>query len=555
MRKKFLAVAALVGLVALPLTAQTPATPYRLIFDPNNDVIQHDKDATGREGLFITVYFAVKRDDTAPLDPGAVYKVIIEEEGQKRMEVDIARPKIVSEELALVFTMDTSGSMADFKRMEQARKAATTFFEKLPRQADSGLILFNDKVYKQVPPPAERSRLQAEINAAVPDGGTAYLDATADAVEMLKKFANKQKAVVLMTDGVDINSTKTEKDVIDAAKAVGARIYTIGIGKPGKQDPVTSLLVLDRSGSMNLRANDKDKQTKIEALRFAATRFVGAIRPPRRCAVLDFGDAPMPASRLTSDNRELARIIKKLNAQGETSLFDAIYEAIATLEADPQVGKRAVVALTDGIDNKSRRRVEEVVERAKAAGIPLFLLGFGRAGELDIPLMKSMAEQTKGRFYHADDQEKLIRYFEDLYNRIYDDGVDEDSLRALALATGGKYYSVQEADKLQFILEKVTQGIREEKEPHTFPSIRQRRDGVPRKVNVYISRRSSEFVVKDGKKVLQTKEETFDHYERKVPIGGVVIAEMSPFVTLSMLAVLAALIALPALLRRRPRSY
>src|SRR5262249_7780899 len=107
MRKSLLAVAALVGLAALPLTAQTPATPYRLIFDPNNDVIQHDKDATGREGLFITVYFAVKRDDTVPLDPGAVYKVIIEEEGQKRMEVDIARPKIVTEELALVLTMDT----------------------------------------------------------------------------------------------------------------------------------------------------------------------------------------------------------------------------------------------------------------------------------------------------------------------------------------------------------------------------------------------------------------------------------------------------------------
>src|SRR5205807_3906211 len=127
------------------------------------------------------------------------------------------------------------------------------------------------------------------------------------------------------------------------------------------------------------------------------------------------------------------------HAQGETALFDAIYEGIATLEADGHAGKRAVVALTDGIDNKSRRRKDEVIARAKEAGVPLFLLGFGRKNELDIKGMTEMAEATKGKFYHAENQEQLIRHFEDLYNRIHDDGVDEESLRALALATGGKY--------------------------------------------------------------------------------------------------------------------
>ena len=51
----------------------------------------------------------------------------------------------------------------------------------------------------------------------------------------------------------------------------------------------------------------------------------------------------------------------------KTALFDAVYAAVATLEADGARGKRAVVAMTDGVDNSSRRRVDEVIERAREA--------------------------------------------------------------------------------------------------------------------------------------------------------------------------------------------
>jgi hypothetical protein len=323
---------------------------------------------------------------------------------------------------------------------------------------------------------------------------------------------------------------------------------------------------------MNLRANDRDKQTKIEALKDAAKRFVNSVGANKRCAILEFSDVPQPASAFLNQKAQLRSIIGKINAQGETCLFDALYDAICTLEAEEQIrqveqarnepqrpllkARQAIVALTDGIDNKSRRRGEEIVQRAKEAGIKLFLLGFGRPGELDIPVMEKVAKATNGEFYHADSEAKLIKLFEDISTRIYDDGIDELALRKLALETGGRYYPAEKVDELQFILEKVTHEINKNKEvvSKTFQSVRPVADGLPRKVRIQLVRQTVERVVGSGGKVeTVTKSETISTHEKSVQRGGVVIAEMSPFVSLTLLAALAALIALPALLRRRSR--
>src|SRR5207237_9826885 len=133
-------------------------------------------------------------------------------------------------------------------------------------------------------------------------------------------------------------------------------------------------------------------------------------------------------------------------------------------------------------------------------------------------------------------------------------GIDELALRKLALETGGRYYPAEKVDELQFILEKVTHEINKNKEvvSKTFQSVRPVADGLPRKVRIDLDRLNVELVDVGGTKIDKvTKRETISSHETSVQRGGVVIAEMSPFVSLTLLAALAALIALPALLRRR----
>ena len=52
---------------------------------------------------------------------------------------------------------------------------------------------------------------------------------------MLKDIPGR-RAVVLMTDGVDMNSKRRLDDVIRLADDAKVPIYTLGVGEPGKNE-------------------------------------------------------------------------------------------------------------------------------------------------------------------------------------------------------------------------------------------------------------------------------------------------------------------------------
>jgi hypothetical protein len=234
----------------------------------------------------------------------------------------------------------------------------------------------------------------------------------------------------------------------------------------------------------------------------------------------------------------LIKAINRLSPVGETALFDAIFTAIATLEADGNQGKRAVVAMTDGIDNTSRRRVDEVIQRARQAKIPVHLLGFGREGELDRATMERIATETGGKYFHARNKDALLKIFEDLSIALHDDGIDEVTLKELAGKTGGKYYPAKNVADLKFILENVSKSIQREVYEVTFPSLNQRRDGTQRDIALKLVRRGS-----------GGEEAEVETVAANYQTGGLVVAEMNHYVYLVLLCLMGLLIALPALLR------
>jgi VWFA-related protein len=328
------------------------------------------------------------------------------------------------------------------------------------------------------------------------------------------------------------------------------RIYAIGIGEAGKQEPVTTVMVLDRSGSMLLPAEEQDQASKIDAMRNAAARFVNSIGPTARSSVLEFSDAPKAATPFVNDKFALKAIVRKIQGFGETAVFDAVYDAVETLEAERAPGKRAVVALTDGIDNSSRRRVEEVIERAREAKIPLYLLGFGRPGELDETVMKEMAAKTNGEYYHAKNEKALLEIFEKLSQQIHEDGIDEVSLRKLASVSGGQYYHAQDVSRLHFILEQVTKTLQRKEYEVTFASLLPKKDGTVRNIGIKLIRRSGELAAEGVGGSYRVGEEVLEERQGGYQVKGLVLAEMNHFVYLLFLAGLGVLILLPAIARR-----
>jgi VWFA-related protein len=489
-------------------------------------------DDRGNSALYVTVQFMITRADGTPVFDVPPDEIVVKENDQivKKLEV---RPPTSLEPLTAMLAIDISGSMADHHKMDKSKEAAGVFLDRLDDKSQCGLILFDHLIRSREPPSSDRQRQRKQINAARPRGGTAYLDATSEAINMVQS-AKGRKAVLLLTDGVDINSEHTMDQVIQQARSAEVPVYTIGVGEPGKNVPVSTVLVLDCSGSMSEPADDTDEISKIEALRQAAGRFIDIMRPGAQTTLIPFSTTVKAAGEFSTDKPGLKRKLRGLRAHGDTALFDAIYDGVETLVAGRVEGKRAVVVLTDGKDTNSQRDVDEVIAAARKAEIHLHLLGLGREGELDEPVMQRMARQTGGSYHHASNKQALYEIFEKLSIDLHDDGIDEAALTKLAEETGGKYYPAHDISRLQLIYEGLAQEL-QTTYTVTFPSLRQDYDGTSRDISVSVWRKG-----------VQVSDDLRGGYN----VPGVVVPEMDPFVYLGFLGALGALVVLPGALHR-----
>src|SRR5262249_9830946 len=194
-------------------------------------VLANYRDQNGKQVLYLTVQFKILHTtDSTPATDINRDEIIVEEDRKRVADLEIYQPK--ANKLTAVVAMDISGSMkgqsqtSGRSKMDEARGAARLFLDQhLDARADLGLILFDHEMRVTEAPVGSaaqladhRKKLRQIIDDAKPLGGTAYLDATVEAVKMLKGIDGR-RAVLLMTDGVDLSSTNTLQQAIDAAKA------------------------------------------------------------------------------------------------------------------------------------------------------------------------------------------------------------------------------------------------------------------------------------------------------------------------------------------------
>jgi hypothetical protein len=166
------------------------------------------------------------------------------------------------------------------------------------------------------------------------------------------------------------------------------------------------------------------------------------------------------------------------------------------------------------------------------------MLGLGRASEINEKVMREMAEKTDGKFFHATDQQALVKIFESLSIGLHDDGIDEASLKKLADETGGKYYHIRDSSEMAILYKELADEL-QSTWTVTFKSARQKHDGTARGITVEVQR--------GGVRVSDVGTAEYN-------VRGVVVADMSPTIYLVLLAGFVGLLAVPALLRRRPSA-
>ncbi|MEK8022056.1 MAG: extracellular solute-binding protein [Candidatus Parabeggiatoa sp.] len=133
--------------------------------------------------------------------------------------------QLVKKQTDVLLVIDTSGSMSSENKLEQAKKAAQVFLNKMPSQNRVGLISFNGNVELRMPLDyyeVNHDRLREEVAKLSSSGTTSLYDAILQAFEILKTADSDDlkriHAVVVLSDGQDTSSKATKRSVVDLIK-------------------------------------------------------------------------------------------------------------------------------------------------------------------------------------------------------------------------------------------------------------------------------------------------------------------------------------------------
>lgn len=174
--------------------------------------------------------------------------------------------------------------------------------------------------------------------------------------------------------------------------------------------PFEVALLLDTSGST---------REEVALIRRAADAFIESLRPGDRVAVLSFntiteGNRKVATvevqSYLTDDRAALRQAVEKIGASHGTPYYDALARVAEDVFRDPPApetrGRRALVALTDGVDSTSEAIFSEVSARLLQAGIVAYFVEVNTEDYVEGRLLRDCEDNDTLRLSRA----QLERY-------------------------------------------------------------------------------------------------------------------------------------------------
>ena len=165
--------------------------------------------------------------------------------GLARPQRTHSRTEVTTNGIDIVLGLDVSGSMEalDFtvdnyrvNRIAVVKSVVAKFIDERPNDR-IGLIAFAASPYIVSPLTLDHDWLLQNlerINVGIGDDGTAVGSAIAAAVNHLRTTSAKSKVVILLTDGVNNSGKISPLAAAEAARALGVKVYTIGVGVRGK---------------------------------------------------------------------------------------------------------------------------------------------------------------------------------------------------------------------------------------------------------------------------------------------------------------------------------
>ena len=154
--------------------------------------------------------------------------------------------KVTASGVDIVAVLDMSFSMADedfelhgrpADRITMAKEVLKGFIDKRPNDR-IGLVVFATDAYTAAPLTLDHDFVQQNLErlqlGTIDGGSTAIGSGLSTAINRLRELKSKSRIIILMTDGRNNAGKVAPRTVAEAAKALGVKVYAIGVGKRGE---------------------------------------------------------------------------------------------------------------------------------------------------------------------------------------------------------------------------------------------------------------------------------------------------------------------------------
>jgi Ca-activated chloride channel homolog len=238
------------------------------------------------------------------------------------------------------------------------------------------------------------SALAAPLLAATVFARQAVFKASVDlvSVDVLATANGKPLAGLTAADFEILDNKVPQK--IDSISGEGT-VGTIAL----RRIPLDIVLVFDVSESM---AGDK-----LEQLVDASRNVLAKLGPGDRAALVTFSQRTMIRQPLSSDVAAVVRAVDRLDASGQTSMFDALYAGLSLRRTSDT--RSMMLLFSDGRDNTSWLSGKQVAQAARESDVVVYAVGLDTRVKDDL---KEITEETGGAVLVAQSAKDLKTLFE-----------------------------------------------------------------------------------------------------------------------------------------------
>ncbi len=261
-----------------------------------------------------------------------------------------------------------------------------------------------------------------------------------DITKKKKKEAIKFSNLMFIKSVLGNKKKSYRSDILFYLSLLIIALMIIGFANPHiplkqTKEGVNVVLVMDVSGSM--QATDY-KPSRIEAAKKSAEILLKSLKPKDDAGIVIFESGATTAAYLSPYKEKVIEKLRSITPkEGRTAIGDGLSLGIDMATSIPNK-KKVVILLSDGVNNAGVISPSEAIQFAKANKIQVYTIGMGSDG-------------------------KVVLGYDWFGNPQYAE-LDEQTLKAIAQETGGKYFKSVDDKTLNEVYQNIGKDIKREKE-------------------------------------------------------------------------------------------